>query len=221
MKQCKHCGGTEFYASGGCKPCRRVAVAEYQSNNREKISKSRAKHRLENIEKSKADQRRRSAKHYAKNSVQVLADSAKRRQDNPEKERIRCAIYRDKNMEKEKRRGAKYRAANHEKTKARTKKYAKENPEVRRLYKHQRRVKERANCGKLSRGIAAKLFKLQRGKCACCKKQLKEYHLDHRMPLALEGPNTDDNIQLLCPPCNRQKCAKHPIDFMRSKGYLL
>lgn len=36
-----------------------------------------------------------------------------------------------------------------------------------------------------------------------------------------DGSNTDDNIQLLCKTCNLSKGAKHPIDFMQSKGFLL
>lgn len=45
--------------------------------------------------------------------------------------------------------------------------------------------------------------------------------MDHIMPLALGGTNTDDNIQLLCPTCNRSKHAKHPVDFMQQRGFLL
>jgi 5-methylcytosine-specific restriction endonuclease McrA len=47
------------------------------------------------------------------------------------------------------------------------------------------------------------------------------YHLDHIVPLAIGGTNTDDNIQLLRQKCNQQKSAKHPIDFMQSRGFLL
>ena len=77
--------------------------------------------------------------------------------------------------------------------------------------------------GRLSKGLAAKLFAMQRGRCACgCKQPLgDDYHLDHRMPLVLGGANTDDNMQLLRKICNLQKHAKHPIDFMRQRGFLI
>lgn len=75
--------------------------------------------------------------------------------------------------------------------------------------------------GKLSKGIVQKLLKLQKGKCAYCATALHKHHLDHIIPLALGGENTDDNVQLLCPPCNMSKGAKHPIDYMQSKGFLL
>lgn len=85
-----------------------------------------------------------------------------------------------------------------------------------------RRARKKAYDGQLSKGLAEKLLKLQRGKCACCGKALGDnYHLDHIIPLALGGTNTDDNIQLLLQRCNSQKHAKHPIDFMQSRGFLL
>jgi len=100
-------------------------------------------------------------------------------------------------------------------------KWAKKNPEKRRIFSQNRRALVKSNGGKLSNNIAEKLLKLQQGKCACCYNQLEKYHLDHIMPVSLGGENKDRNIQLLCPTCNLQKNAKHPIDFMQSKGFLL
>ena len=89
---------------------------------------------------------------------------------------------------------------------------------MKRRYKHKRRSAE----GRLSIGIADKLYALQKGKCACCARSIKNgYHIDHIIPLALGGKNTDDNVQLLRPRCNQRKSAKHPIDYMQSKGLLL
>jgi len=74
-----------------------------------------------------------------------------------------------------------------------------------------------------SPNLSEKLFVLQKGICACgCQQPLgRDYHLDHRMPLALGGTNTDDNVQLLTKLCNLQKGKKHPIDFMQSRGFLI
>jgi 5-methylcytosine-specific restriction endonuclease McrA len=41
------------------------------------------------------------------------------------------------------------------------------------------------------------------------------------MPLKAGGTNDILNIQLLCKPCNLSKGAKHPIDFMQQRGFLL
>lgn len=95
-------------------------------------------------------------------------------------------------------------------------------PERRRELTQNRRAKLRAIGGGLSKGLTERLYSLQRGKCACCREPLgKNYHLDHIMPLALGGANTDDNMQLLRQRCNTRKNAKHPVDYMQSKGYLL
>lgn len=116
----------------------------------------------------------------------------------------------------------KWNAANPDKVKERVRAWQKANPEACRIIRQNRRTRKLENGGKLSMGLMSKLFKLQKGKCACCLKPLGDkYHMDHIMPLALGGSNTDDNIQLLRQRCNHQKHAKHPIDFMRERGFLL
>lgn len=147
------------------------------------------------------------AKRYADDPGRVIARVARRRTDHPEKIRESNAKHYADHSEKYKADAAKYRAAN---------------SAACRINEQNRRARKRATNGKLSKDIAEKLFTLQRGKCACCRTPLGDnYHRDHHMPLALGGTNTDDNIQLLCPTCNLQKSAKHPIDFMQQRGFLL
>lgn len=128
-------------------------------------------------------------------------------------------------------------AANPHRAKAATAAWMKANPERVKTYMaawyranrdlhnvHQeiRRARKMGSGGKLSPGIAKKLYALQRGLCACCGKPLgKDYHKDHIMPLALGGRNEDSNIQLLRATCNLQKKAAHPVDFMQKRGFLL
>lgn len=47
-----------------------------------------------------------------------------------------------------------------------------------------------------------KLLIKQENKCLSCGKKLKEYHIDHIIPLSKKGKHTIKNIQLLCPRCN-------------------
>lgn len=95
-------------------------------------------------------------------------------------------------------------------------------PDERRGLTQNRRAKLKEIGGVLSKGLAKKLLTLQRGKCACCGLPLgDDYHMDHVMPLSLGGLNIDENVQLLRQRCNNQKSAKHPIDFMQSRGFLL
>lgn len=126
------------------------------------------------------------------------------------------------NSEKKRAYNAKRYTENPEKARAFSARYAAANPESVRIKYHNRRARE-VSAGRLSPGITRRIFDLQKGKCACgCKQPLgNDFHRDHIMPLALGGTNTDDNIQLLRATCNLQKHAKHPVDFMQQRGFLL
>lgn len=163
-----------------------------------------------------------SAKWKAANSEKRKVSWARYFSENREKVKANIAKWRAENREKENARTSKWRADNPEKVKAKYLRWCKANPEMVRLYDHNYRARKRAIGGKLSVGLTAKLFELQKGKCPCCNKPLGDgYHLDHRMPLALGGANEDWNMQLLRASCNSQKWAKHPVDFMQSRGFLL
>lgn len=152
------------------------------------------------------------AAYNAANSEKNKACTYKWRAENPERHLANSAKWRAANSEKVRAATEKWQAANFEKYK-----------EGKRIIEQNRRASKLASGGKLSKGLAERLFKLQRGKCACgCKQPLGDrYHLDHIMPLVLGGSNTDDNIQLLRQLCNNQKYAKHPVDFMQQRGFLL
>ncbi|MFA6213509.1 MAG: HNH endonuclease signature motif containing protein [Candidatus Obscuribacterales bacterium] len=198
------------------------------SPNARKLA-SKAKWRAANKEKIKAS----SAKYYLDNKARIDAANAAWTLKNPkwkannyaankEKIKIRDAIYYENNKEKIRIRSAQWRDKNKEKIKIKSKIYRSANPLALRTLEHSRRAREKNAIGKLSVGITEKLFKLQKGKCACCGKPLgDDYHLDHRMPLALGGSNEDWNMQLLRKRCNLQKKDKHPIKFMQERGFLL
>lgn len=154
------------------------------------------------------------AENREKVNAQIYAWNARNR----EKVNARTAAWKLKNPEKIRA----YTEANSEKLKAQAIAWRKANRKSVRIFKQNRRARKLANGGTLSKGLAAKLFKLQQGKCPCCHQPLgDDYHLDHIVPIALGGSNTDENIQLLRKRCNSQKSAKHPIDFMQQKGFLL
>ncbi len=100
--------------------------------------------------------------------------------------------------------------------------WKKANPDKCRIHNINYVAKKKANGGKLSHGIAKKLHALQQGKCAICQEDLgPDIQLDHIMPIALGGSNSDENIQLTHKRCNQQKNMKHPVDFMQERGFLL
>lgn len=144
------------------------------------------------------------------------------RENNIKKVKLQEKIYRDSHKEQAKIRIKKWGQDNPEKRNLTVRKWQKKNPEAMRIIDHNKRARKKIAGGTLSKGLAKKLFVLQKGKCACCGKSLGDnYHLDHIMPIALGGANEDWNIQLLTQRCNNQKYAKHPVDFMREKGFLI
>lgn len=199
-KTCTKCGitkpKTEFSKNvskrdGLCVRCKSCA------------KKSFASWRTANLEKDKARCAAYFPAYYVENRQQLLKYQAVYRESNPDKIRVQKADWYTENRENRI---------------AVASKWQRENREARRVIRQNRRAAK----GKLSKGLAEKLFKLQRGKCACCGKPLgNDYHMDHRMPLALGGDNMDYNIQLLRKQCNQQKHTKDPIDFMRQRGFLL
>ena len=99
-------------------------------------------------------------------------------------------------------------------------------PEAWERYKEQVRVSnmnrdKRVRTGTLSPDIYQRLHAAQCGQCVYCRISLDEVtpHLDHIMPLALDGSNTDDNVQLLCPTCNTSKGSTHPAEYEARIGY--
>lgn len=204
-KFCKKCQCvSERNVLGQCKPCVRARSAEWRAKNQDK-KKAYQKQWMQS--QASVYSAEHASAYYEKNKANLALKKAKYKKENPEKVKLASQKWRNANMElaRERRRACQ-----------------KKNPEPAKLAAHKRRAIKLNAGGELSKGIGAKLFALQRGKCACCGEPLgNKYHLDHIMPLALGGSNTDDNIQLLRPRCNNQKHAKHPIDFMQSRGLLL
>lgn len=224
MKTCTRCGEskplTKFSKRSSsrdglrtnCKACAniysaahreqaRARTAQWCKDNPERHKANSSKWRAANRDK----ERKRHAKYSAENPDKVKAGNAKWYAKNPDIRKAACARWRAENADRHKAYQAKYRA---------------ENADAYRAYDQNRRASESG--GKLSPGLAERLIKLQRGKCACCKQPLgDDYHLDHIMPLTLGGSNEDSNMQLLRAKCNLNKSAKHPVEFMQQRGYLI
>lgn len=97
-----------------------------------------------------------------------------------------------------------------------TKKYRAENPHKVREFSQKRAGRK---TGRLPRGTVARQGELQGWRCFVCDVDiLQRYHMDHWMPLALNGKHEPQNIRLLCPTCNVRKGAKHPDRFLRERA---
>lgn len=190
-KICRKC--SKHFVGVRCKDCEKVAKASYRKENQDKIKAYDAIYSAAN-----AEERRQYQAQY--------------RAENPEK----AAAAVRKSM-------IAYSAAHPERIAASKRKWRLSNMGRCRTHHHNRDARIKASAGALSRDIATKLMVLQRGKCANCAKSLRVvgYHMDHVTPIALGGENVDSNIQLLCPPCNLKKWAKHPIRWAQEQGRLL
>lgn len=168
-------------------------------------------------------ERVRVASWRAENPEKVRVGTAAR---NPEKSKAAREKWMVANPDKAKAglkaRKKRWRKAHPEKVKAQHKKWRDANPSAIRIIWSNKRANRRAKGGALSKDLVERLFNLQKGKCPCCGKPLgDDFNLDHRVPLAIGGANEDRNIQLLRRKCNNEKGAKHPVDFMQSRGFLL
>ena len=147
------------------------------------------------------------AVNYRVNAKRISERDSAKHAANPEKQRARSA--------------AKY-AANPEKAKAFSAAWAKMNPEARSAHARNRRAIHRNAEGVHTASDIHALLVLQKYMCVVCRTSIKDsYHVDHIYPLSRGGGNGKHDIQLLCPTCNLQKHAKHPIDFMQQRGFLL
>lgn len=203
MSPCRKCGAQDRNKHGQCKPCKKMVGRKWAEDNREKFAEYHRKYREANREKRTANTR----KYY---------------EANPEKVGAYYRKYYEANKEKIADQKRKHYEANREKSAERLRKWKKANFDKVRVIEQNRRSRIEGNGGRLSKDIVQTLIVLQKGKCACCGENLsKGYHIDHIMPIALGGKNTDENVQLLTPKCNLSKGAKHPVDYMRSKGRLI
>ena len=145
------------------------------------------------------------------------AYTRRQREENPDLHKKRGKDWYERRKEHVKAKSRKWQQANKAKAYERVKKWKQSNPDKLKQIKLRSAHKRRSAFGVLSRDITSRLFEQQNGLCACCGASLENgFHLDHILPLALGGTNTDDNVQLLTPTCNLKKGAKHPNDYMKT-----
>lgn len=121
-------------------------------------------------------------------------------------------------VERARTRARAYYLANREICRIRKKAWYAANPgklrAMRAAHRRTRRARKKGARGTVSAAAEMKLIKAQKGLCAACHRPFgPNFHRDHVMPLALGGQHEINNLQLLCPPCNLSKGAKHPADW--------
>lgn len=218
--------------NGICIDCDRDIQARCREKNpdrfRAKWKRASARARALNPERVNRNNR----KWASANPDKVKAKKKRWRSSNLEHSRESEKRWRDANPDKIKKKNRSYKTANAERlapiARKRTEQWRIENPDkVRengRKASHTRRARQYEAGGSYTNAQIQDLLEKQKWKCAGhgCTVSLRESkELDHIVALARGGSNGITNLQWLCPPCNRKKRDKDPIDWAREHGKLL
>jgi 5-methylcytosine-specific restriction endonuclease McrA len=107
-----------------------------------------------------------------------------------------------------------WKAANKDKADAATSRWLQANPESRKAITDRYRAKRADAVGTYSAADVKRVLKEQGRQCFYCSAKLTLYHVDHFIPLSRGGTNWPDNIVASCGPCNVEKNAKMPWEWM-------
>ena len=236
MKTCNICGlekpRSEFHKKSAakdglqtsCKDCGKIKSSAWRKDNPERVAETNAAYLRNNPEKRRESvigyclrNPEKGREYRSANSERIVKRVTEWADNNPDKVMANKRKWAENNRERTRNKNREYREQFPEKASDSNRKWRIANPEKCREYVRNRRALRQFSEGKLSPGIVAELFARQNGRCVFCQVDLTAVtqHLDHIMPLALDGPNTDDNVQLLCARCNTRKGAKHPAEFAR------
>lgn len=209
LKLCKRGHFSERYKNGVCKQCMKF-------HNEVRYVKRRPK-RLTKFDKTSYGK-----KYYEDHKEYFRLKSKERRENKKEEIKSRMKEWKLNNKQRHCELNKLSRERHLEKTRERSRIYQKNNPHTMKVSSHNRRAREKSALGRFTKKDVEFLLEKQKRKCANCFCRLsKMYHLDHVIPLKLNGTNFRSNLQLLCPPCNQTKWAHDPIVFAQKQGRLL
>lgn len=148
------------------------------------------------------------------NREKQLAAQAKFRNLNREEINANARLARLQDPLKARQYSAKYRAKNREMIKERSKAEYLANPQAANSRWHTRRAKLLGADGVHTKEDIERIHALQGYKCVYCGVSTKnKKSVDHMTPLSKGGSNWPDNIQILCPKCNRSKSDRNDQEF--------
>ena len=216
VKICRKCGAEkplEQFAKGGkgkprrniCKPC--WAAHQLEPNKLwNKKHYAQRKPRIALWRQANREKIRQQTKDYARKHKERL-DEARRIYVSNHREVYREAVHR-------------YNRKYPERVKATLASWLSRHPDYMAAKAERRRALEMHCEGSYTQADINQLMIIQGGRCAGCARSLRNYHVDHVMPLTKKGRNDISNLQLLCPPCNLRKSSKHPDEWAYEIGRL-
>ena len=198
-KSCSRCQCVkplEDFHKNASSPDGRYSICRQCSNKTSRIKRSSAE--------AKEQEKERSARYYQENKDRLLENRKKR-------------YERDKEKALESNR--KWHEANIEHHRELNRQWSKNNPEAARALVARRRARLLEADGFYTKDDIFRMIDEQGGLCPACNADLANgYNVDHVIPVSRGGSNYPDNLQLLCPTCNRSKSNKLPHEW-RPNGY--
>lgn len=159
---------------------------------------------------------------YREKNRDAINEYAARRWRECEKYRANKLEYNRRNKDKRRKQFIRYYWENRDDFLQRMKNWRDQNKGYFYQKNAERRARKLNADGFFTKKDVMDLLSKQRHKCANCKKCVKRsYHVDHIYPLSKGGSNWPENLQILCPRCNRSKHAKDPIEWAQMNGRLL
>lgn len=142
----------------------------------------------------------------SRETARLRADYLANREAKLAQRKVRYAANREATLEQNRA----WRQAHLEQHRAQCRKWAREHPAEMRAIVARRRALVLGAEGSHTKQDIERLYFEQDGFCLGCGRDLAElgYHVDHIHPLSKGGSNGPENLQLLCPTCNRQKADK-------------
>lgn len=139
------------------------------------------------------------------------AHSAKYKERHPDKIKQISKQYCDNNKDVLAIKNREWYERNTEYAKQKAKEWRLANPERVRATLNALRMKRNSAAGSFTAEDVKNILSAQLGLCSTCGVDLAAgYHIDHIVPLSKGGTSWPDNLQMLCPTCNRRKGRKMP-----------
>lgn len=200
--------------NGTCCECMKISKAKYKKANPVKVKESLAAWRANNVEHEK--------NYRVINKAKIAKASKLWKEENIARVASNNKQWRERNLERSNQNRKNWRLLNKDRDRFLAKRWRLNNPDKQRIIASRANAARRGVRGAVRLDAISFLTKSQKGDCIYCDSKLSDgFHIDHIMPIKLGGTHDIYNLQLLCPTCNLQKGARHPIEHAKKIGLLL